>query len=277
MSLIVLRPRFIISMCNRLDQSSVASEWRKPTLSFRLDCCTPERRSFFKGATVKPKYIFQSGQVFGYLTAISIEWKPLKRSGSHPFWKCKCRCGNETLVSAYKLASGHTKSCGCYNLEVLVARSKTHGQFVGKKMTPAYCSWSCMIQRATNPNLKGFKNYAGRGITVCARWLKFENFFADMGKRPTGTMLDRIDTNGNYEPGNCRWATRIESANNTRTNRWITFNGKTQTLAQWSREVGLKRLTLFTRLKLGWTVEKTLTTAKMKNQNSKPQPLTTLA
>lgn len=206
------------------------------------------------------KYIDRTGQVYGYLTAISIEWRPQKRSGYHPFWKCKCRCGNETSVSTYKLASGHTKSCGCYNLEVLAARSKTHGESVGKKHSPTYCSWSCMIQRGTNPNINESHNYSGRGISVCERWRRFENFLADMGRRPPGTMLDRIDANGNYEPSNCRWATRVESANNTRASRRITFNGKTQTITQWSREAGLGDRNLANRLRLGWSLERALTT-----------------
>jgi hypothetical protein len=101
-------------------------------------------------------------------------------------------------------------------------------------------AWRGMLARCRNPRHPSYKNYGGRGITACERWNSFENFLDDMGKRPSPKhSLDRIDNNGNYEPGNCRWATRREQANNTRMNRFVTFDGRTMTLAQWARETGI--------------------------------------
>jgi len=118
-----------------------------------------------------------------------------------------------------------------------------------------------MKSRCVNRNDPAYYKYGGRGITICERWLKFEDFLTDMGDRPEGLSLDRIDNNGNYEPGNCRWATRKEQANNRRNSLKITFNHKTQTLAQWSQELNIKFTTLWARInKHKWSVEKAFTT-----------------
>jgi hypothetical protein len=114
--------------------------------------------------------------------------------------------------------------------------------------TPVHRSWMSMWQRCTNPNDSAFKNYGGRGIAICERWAVFENFLADMGPKPDAYELERQDVNGNYEPGNCRWATIKEQANNRRTNRFITHEGRTQTLAQWAEELGIKMHTLYRRI-----------------------------
>jgi hypothetical protein len=114
--------------------------------------------------------------------------------------------------------------------------------------TPTHRSWMSMRQRCGNPNDGAWKNYGGRGIAVCMRWSVFENFLADMGLAPEGHEIERIDVNGNYEPGNCRWATTKEQANNRRTNRLITHRGRTRTLTQWAEELGLKMHTLYRRI-----------------------------
>lgn len=118
----------------------------------------------------------------------------------------------------------------------------------GLSDTPVHRSWMSMHQRCRNPNDRAFKNYGGRGITVCARWASFEAFLEDLGPKPEGYELERKDVNGNYEPGNCRWATINDQANNRRTNRFITYGGRTQTLAQWADELGLKMHTLYRRV-----------------------------
>ena len=124
-----------------------------------------------------------------------------------------------------------------------------------------------MKQRALNPNDINAKHYSERGITVCKRWLKFENFLADMGERPVGTSLDRIDNNKGYSPSNCRWVPQKEQMRNRRTNVFIEYNGKRQTVQDWSKELGISFTTLRTRMLAGWPVERILTTERFaKNQ-----------
>ena len=117
-----------------------------------------------------------------------------------------------------------------------------------------------MISRCTLPNLTAYRNYGGRGITVCDRWRhSFENFYADMGARPAKMSLDRIDVNGNYEPGNCRWATKAEQSTNTRRNHVIEFAGERLTLGEWEHRLGVRRGIVSSRLQRGWAVELALT------------------
>jgi hypothetical protein len=127
-------------------------------------------------------------------------------------WKCRCVCGAIVPVTGGHLRTGHTRSCGCLHQDQGAPYVK-HGRY----RAPEYRTWSAMKSRCSNRNVPAFKDYGGRGITVCERWMKFENFLADMGVRPTGTSLDRYpNCNGNYEPGNCRWATPREQTKNRR-------------------------------------------------------------
>ncbi len=176
------------------------------------------------------------------------------------YWFCKCECGNITKVIAHNLTKSTTNSCGC----LIIERATTHGHSRKNKHTPEYRTWRYMLTRTQNPNCINFSDYGGRGIKVCDRWLSsFENFFEDMGSKPEGASIDRINNDGNYEPSNCRWASRAEQSNNQRDrigSRLITYNGKTQTSAKWSKEVGLTPSLVLKRIKLGWTPEMALTT-----------------
>lgn len=134
----------------------------------------------------------------------------------------------------------------------------THGHARLKKRTREYIAWWSMHQRCTNPKTIGWNNYGGRGITVCERWFKFENFYADVGKCTNGFSLDRKDNNGNYEPSNCKWASRIDQQSNKRTNRLLTLDGQTDTVTGWARRLGVPSGRLFCRLNYGWSAKRTL-------------------
>lgn len=149
-----------------------------------------------------------AGKVFTRLTARERDISRTRRV----YWICECECGSSASVAAADLKSGHTKSCGCLNSESRKSKALRHGY----NRTTTYVCWSNMLARCGNANRPDFKNYGGRGITVCERWLDFANFLADMGEKPSGLTIDRINNDGNYEPGNCRWATPSEQRRNQR-------------------------------------------------------------
>jgi len=172
-----------------------------------------------------------AGVKFGKLTAKQEAGEP----GRATIWLCECECGRITHVSVGNLSSGHTKSCGCLHAESITK----HGH---SNRTGTYRSWQSMSDRCRNEHHKNYHRYGGRGITVCERWSSFENFLADMGERPDGKTLDRIDNDGNYEPGNCRWATQADQTNNQSRNKVVCVDGVSKTLAQWGRDTGLGSL-----------------------------------
>lgn len=181
-------------------------------------------------------------------------------------WLCRCDCGEELVVRGSSLRNGNTRSCGCLLAGAARARRLTHGM----ANTPAYRSWSAIVERCCNANNPSFPRYGGRGIRVCDRWrASFEAFFADMGPRPSGTSIDRVDNLGHYEPGNCRWATPFEQQNNTSRNKRYTHNGETRTLAEWGRRYGIRAPVVNNRLLRGWSLAEALSTATMPRGGSR--------
>ena len=136
----------------------------------------------------------------------------------------------------------------------------THGHYVGGKKSPTYTSWCKMLERCRQPNRDHAEYYQAKGITACDRWLKFENFLADMGERPDGKTLDRIDNDRGYEPSNCRWASPAEQVRNRCHTVWLDHDGRRLCMKDWAKEIGISYWTLKSRLKLGWSAEKALTT-----------------
>lgn len=161
-----------------------------------------------------------AGDRFGSLTALRAERRTRCNGQRRWVWLCRCDCGSEVSVPVGNLQTDNTKSCGCQKPARIAKARTTHGQSRRRRTaapTPTYNSWASMIARCVDPNATKYALYGGRGIKVCDRWRKFENFLADMGPRPPGTSIDRFpNPDGNYEPTNCRWATPREQRLNQR-------------------------------------------------------------
>ncbi len=208
-------------------------------------------------------------ETFGRLTTIGPRFL-LGGRERVAFVVCLCTCGNHVVVARRNARNGRTQSCGCLQKERVRASGTKHG----KHRSSEYNSWQSMKARCCNPNTIGYANYGGRGVSVYQDWKDpetgFANFIAYMGAKPTPThTIDRYpDKDGNYEPGNVRWATPTEQSRNIRTNVNITYNGKTQCIAAWAGEVGLTPNALYYRLSSGWPLEKALCTPGITRKNS---------
>lgn len=213
------------------------------------------------------------GQVFGRLSVLT---PATKGEWGHNRWLCRCECGKETIVGISDLKSGNTKSCGCLLIDILVARNKSL-EIVRRNVkhrlsgTPEYYIWYHILRRCNNPKAKDFPRYGGRGITVCERWYNHVLFLKDMGPRPApGMQIDRINNSKGYEPGNCRWVTPKEQANNRRNTRYLTFLGTTKTISEWTEITGIPYYLIFQRMKKStWPVEKILSSHRYNSSRSK--------
>ena len=177
-------------------------------------------------------------------------------------WLCQCDCGN--LKTFKRDTLKHSSSCGCYRREVVAARNATHGAAPRNHPTAEYRTWMDAKARCYNPKNRSYRRYGARGITMCGQWrYSFETFLADMGPRPPGTSIDRINNDGNYEPDNCRWATKAEQVRNRPCNVLVNYEGRVFSLAELARHVGVSYYSLrYGRLKLGLSPLEALRRAK---------------
>jgi len=198
-------------------------------------------------------FVNRIGHVYGLLTVINYAGNDGK---CNSLWECKCVCGNVIITRASSIRRGKTTSCGCAQKDAVTKHSMLS--------TPTYITWNSMKQRCLNPNAPNYYLYGGRNIAVCKRWLSFENFFEDMGKRPSRNhSIDRWPNNdGNYEPGNCRWATAKEQNRNKRGVTLVEIDGKNMAISEAAEIYGIKPSLVYDRLRLGWDIMEALKTPK---------------
>lgn len=203
------------------------------------------------------KHKDMTGCRFGRL--LVVERIPSDRFGNAK-WKCICDCGGVSEPLGQSLRYGATTSCGCISKELAVSRA-THGASGSSE----YKAWHAMIERCTTPSHHKWHRYGARGISVCERWMSYENFLLDMGPRHKGLTIDRKDNDGNYEPENCRWATQMQQGSNRSNNRIVALGGESLTISEAARRVGINLSTIRNRIRSGWTVDAALA--------KKPQPI----
>lgn len=193
-----------------------------------------------------------TGQVFGRLTCIQ---RAGRSSKYNALWECECTCGNKVVVNSNNLIQSNTKSCGCIRHEILLQRVSSHNL----SDTRLYEIWWGMKKRCFNPNCHAFKRYGQRGITICKEWLDFKTFYdwALLNGYSKDLTIERINTNGNYEPGNCKWIILGKQVRNTRTNVLVTYQGETHCINEWAEILNIEKGTLWSRInRLGWDIEK---------------------
>lgn len=189
-----------------------------------------------------------TGKKYGWLTVIARDTDyPTKTRKT--MWRCQCRCGAEKSVYGESLKKGHTSSCGCQRPALVRAARTSHGM----SHTPTHRTWQSMKRRCSSPTVWQYPYYGGRGIRVCERWASFENFLEDMGERPAGTTLDRIDNDGDYGPSNCCWATPREQGSHTTRTRYVKTERGTVTLAEAARMANVSSSAILYRIRQGWS------------------------
>lgn len=195
-----------------------------------------------------------AGQKYGQLTALSFVRRNRKTGES--WWRFRCDCGSLCTVCAAQARQGHSRSCGCLQREASSANGRSRATH-GMTRSAEYNAWCHMNRRCSDPDDISYPNYGGRGIKVCKRWHKFENFYADMGRKlsPQHT-IERKNGDGDYSPRNCRWATRTEQANNKRNNVRGIYKGAIMSLAEACRRSGVNYTVAWSRINLGWSFER---------------------
>lgn len=209
------------------------------------------------------KFIDLTGQRFGRLTFVSRAKNKAENYGSvRAAWNCVCDCGEKRVVTSHDLRNGNTKSCGCYKNNVTSKRNVLTKTTHGGHGTRLYKIWCGMKDRCYCENVPYYKNYGGRGISVCDDWKDdfptFQKWAISHGYSDNLT-LDRIDVNGDYSPDNCRWVTMKVQGRNRRTNRLIEYNGENKAVSEWAEIFGIQSATLLGRIDAGWEIERALT------------------
>jgi len=198
-----------------------------------------------------------TGERFGKILVISRADPVQDKNGRDwPRWLCECDCGKQKIIRQNNLKNGQTTSCGC----IVAAIGRKHLSTHGKSRTPEARTLANLKDRCLNPDAQGYEHYGARGITVCKRWQdSVEAFLEDMGPRPSPKhSIDRENVNGDYEPSNCRWATKEEQARNKTNNRFLEAFGQRKTCAEWCEEYGISKSTLSNRLRRGWEAERAI-------------------
>lgn len=212
-----------------------------------------------------PPKIDMVGKRFGRLVIIKEADYYIR---NRPAWVCRCDCGSIATLPGAAVRFGNTRSCGCLHDEIRRSLTYKHGGRRRDRQHPLYNTWQHMRQRCHDPKSPSYQWYGAKGITVCDRWMSFECFLEDMEESffehvqeygKSNTSLDRKENDKGYSPDNCRWATWTEQSNNTSNNINLTFNGKTQSVAKWSRELNINYQTLIMRVTRGWDVARVLT------------------
>lgn len=210
-----------------------------------------------------PKLIDLTGRIFGRWLVIS---RAPTSANKTTVWNCACLCGNHKIVLGAKLRNGESKSCGCLRSQLTAERERINLTTHGMRFTRTYKSYDSMKQRCNNPNNKDYRYYGGKGVIVCNRWLEsFMNFFEDMGERPQGMSIDRLDNSEHYCKENCKWSDKYEQSNNRKGITCVEIGGVKKTISQWQKISGVSRSTILKRINAGITGHEIIRESSKKN------------